>query len=252
MSRLNEINRQRELLNYEYSHLYNLVKHGSSAHLFPRRKLIQRRTNRDDQAEYGIFVVVNGKKKLWKLASLERCQEEKSRHPDSQIVRLGRDSRSKQFDLVNVATPPDQPDPRFLAHADESGNIKTPETEIEADVDVFQLISNELTRLGYVPTTEMFDGVECPVPARPPASVLRDIHMCYDDIVPEDFAAAVVRHCEVPNSSRGGSDRGKSPWKTPEEKAAWFDTPAGQVWVKENPVPSIFGLPTPDYLHRRG
>lgn len=250
MSRLQDINEQRELMNYEYSHLYNLVRHGSKSHLFSRRTLIQRRANSDDQAEYGIFVEIRGRKRLWRLASLERCLEERARHPESQIVRLGRDSRSKAFDVVNVARSYEQPDPRFIALTDESGNIESPVAEeVQADVNVYQLISNELTSLRYVPDSL---DVENPKGCRPPAVVLRNLHMRYNDIVPEDFAAAVVMHCELPRVGEGKSRSGKNPFKSTEEKEAWFNTPAGQVWVKENPVPSIFALPIPDYLHRRG
>lgn len=40
-------------------------------------------------------------------------------------------------------------------------------------------------------------------------------------------------------------------FRTADEKEAWYDTPAGRAWVKENPIPSIFQLPTPEYIHRR-
>lgn len=241
--RLDKINDERELMNYEYTHLYNIARHSSKGTLMPRRKLIQRNEGSTDQAEYGLVVPSDKGPRTWKFLTLERCQQEQAKYPGSRVVRLGRDSKSSPFDVLVIDNAGQLPDPRFLAHADESGNIETPESNPEVSQSLAQLVSNDLNELGFI------KGSGC----RPSATILREISMRYNDIVPEEFAAAVLKHCELPRPD-GGSDSyaGKSPWRTPEAKQAWYDTPAGQAWVKENPVPHIFALPTPEILkHRR-
>lgn len=237
---LQETNNQRDLLNYEPSHLYNVAKHKGVTlnHVKDSRDL-------EENAEYGVWIVDDkGKKRsVLKYSSLERCQLESSKRPGSMVVRLGRNHQWKTADVLIISTPINTPIGSFLAKTDESGNIENLEREVNPDKNVYQLISNELVMAGYPSRSG----------ARPPAEVLRGIAMRYNDIVPEEFAAAVVKHCELPKISDGeDSNQGKRPFKSPEEKQAWYDTPAGIAWVKENPIPSIFNLPTPEYMHRRG
>ena len=238
MTKIEKINEERELLNYEYYHLYNLARHFPVAkHLEARSTLISDTKN---QEEYGIITISGGIKRTWRFPSLERCQREAEIRPGSIIVR-GRDFSSKR-NWTEKAPDERKSTKSYLAVIDESGNIEAPETDVEVDNTTAQLISNELAKLGFI------KGSGC----RPPARILCDLAMRYNDIVPEDFAAAVIRHCELPRSESDEIIPSKSPWKSPEDKEAWLDTPAGQAWVKENPTPSIFALPTPDILkHRR-
>lgn len=237
---LQGINDERDLSNYELTHLSNVAKRKGIT-LNPVKSTSVLR----DDAEYGVMVFdSNGKKKKTvKFSSLELCQAEVERHPGSMVVRLGRNFQGRAFNEVRRTREISHPIGSFLASVDESGNIETPENEVVPDVNVFQLISNELVMAGYPSRSG----------ARPSAEVLRGIAMRYNDIVPEEFAAAVVKHCEIPKiSEEGDAKRAKIPFKSLEEKRAWYDTPAGQAWTKEHPVPSIFNLPTPEYIHRRG
>ncbi len=234
------INEERELLNYEPTHLYNIARHkGVTLNVVKSTSVLV-----EDLAEYGVMLFdENGKKKKTvKFSSLERCQIESQKISGSMVVRLGRNHRLKSFDSIYLE-PINKPIGSFLAQTDESGNIDTSKNEVVPDVNVFKLISNALVIAGY----PNHSG------ARPPAELLRSIAMRYNDIVPEDFAAAVVKHCELPKISEGeDKSQGKSPFKSPEEKEAWYDTPAGLAWVKEHPIPPIFNFPTPEFIHRRG
>lgn len=237
---LENVNEQRDLLNYEPSHLYNVAKH-KGVTLNPAGAYSEIKY----ESEYGVLTLdEKGRKKSgFKFESLERCQMESLRRSGSMVVRLGRDHGWKSLDVFHEDEPLNVSVGPFIGSTDESGNIQPLEEEIIPDVNVYQLISNELVMAGYPSRSG----------ARPSAEVLRGIAMRYNDIVPEEFAAAVVKHCELPKISDGeDSNQGKRPFKSPEEKQAWYDTPAGIAWVKENPIPSIFNLPTPEYMHRRG
>lgn len=232
-------NEERELLNYEFSHLYNTVKH-KSVTLNP----VAEGTEINSDAEYGVMIMdANGrKKKGFKFATLARCRREAARRPNSMVVRLGRNHGWPSLDVLNTNQPLNIPMGKLVGMPDESGNIEVIENEeVEPDSTAYQLISNELISRGF------YSG------SRPPADLLHTIAMRYNDICPEDFAAAVVKHCEMPRISEEGDKRtASSPFKSLEEKEAWYDTPAGKAWVKEHPIPSIFKMPTPDYIHRRG
>jgi hypothetical protein len=157
------------------------------------------------------------------------------------VVRLGRNHKWKSMDVLYTSKDLNVPIGSFQAQTDESGNIETPENPEKVNQTVYQLISTELITMGY------YRG------SRPPAEILRTLAMRYNDIVPEEFAAAVIKHCELPKISDGEDNNHKaSSFKSLEEKEAWYDTPAGKAWVQEHPIPSIFNLPTPEYIHRRG
>lgn len=223
--RLNQVNKVRELLNYDYTHLYNTVKHPSIArqgHLHPRRKQIKEEKIGADLAEYGVMV----EGKMWKFSSFEKCVEEAAKRGGT-VLRLGRNS-GKAFDVMNVAAAYDAPEKKFLARTDESGNIEPPEAEeIIVDSSVNQRISEEL--LIYCKGT------------RPPADVLLAIHQRHPDISFYSFAVAVLSHCELsPPSESGRLGHHKTgSFRSYEEKELWYSTPAGKAWVKENPVPAI-------------
>lgn len=238
MTVLQEINEQRELLNYEYSHLYNMV-------LYKGIKLnsVVHDHETTECAEYGILTDTG---RIRKFSSLERCELE-VRIYGGQVLRLGRNHLHRIGDVLITSEPMNEPMGSFSADMDESGNLDRKPKALIVDRQIAQLISNELTELGYEPNSG----------AHPTAQILLDLHMRYNDIVPEDFAAAVVKHCNM-SPSYAYSDgnikhRGTiSSFKSFEEKKAWYDTPAGQAWTKEHPIPLIFKFPTPEYIHRRG
>lgn len=239
LSSLEETNDERELLNFELTHLHNLAKHkGVTLNPVVNTSVLQ-----EDLAEYGVMLFdENGNKRATlKFSSLERCQRESDQRPGSVVVRLGRNHRCVSMDVLYTSDPPNTLVGPFVASTDESGNIETLDEDVVPSQNSYQLISNELIVAGY------YQG------SRPPAEFLRNLAMRYNDIVPEEFAAAVIKHCEVPKVSEVGENlKGKSTFKSFEEKSAWYSTPAGKQWTKEHPIPSIFTLPTPEYIHRRG
>lgn len=233
-----ETNNERELLNFEPSHLYNMARH-KGVTLNP----VENTGDLNTEAEYGVWIFKEDgtRRTVLKFASLARAQAATSRFPGSMVVRLGRNHRWRNADVVHVQRKTNEPIGSFLAKTDESGNIEIPEHLESVNLSAYQLISNELTMMGY------YQG------DRPSAEVLRNLAMRYNDIVPDDFAAAVIKHCEIPRIREEGDQNHKaSSFKSLEEKEAWYDTPAGKAWVQEHPIPSIFNLPTPEYIHRRG
>jgi hypothetical protein len=236
---LKSINNERDLLNYEYSHLYNMV-------LYKGVTLNPVKTQRDLSTgeDYGLMIhdETGKKKQTLRFSSLERCQEEAAKRINAQVVRLGRNHAWKTGDVLTVSDPIDDPIGSFLALTDESGNIERLQNALEVNRKILQLISNELEILGYLPGSH------------PPAEILRDLAMRYNDICPDDFAVAVVKHCKEPSSYHSSTQESvKSvPSKSLEEKEAWYETPAGKQWLKEHSIPSIFKLPKPEYIHRRG
>lgn len=239
MTVLQDINEQRELLNYEYSHLYNMV-------LYKGVKLNSVVSDREttEGPEYGVITRTETGKRIRKFSSLERCELEVQLH-GGQIVRLGRNHPYRTADILYTSEPLNEPMGSIYADMDESGNLERKPNPVQVDRQIAHVISRELIELGY------------PKGSHPTSIVLRDLHMRYNDIVPGDFAAAVVKHCNMPPSYAYSEGKIKSEaaarsFKSPEEKNKWYDTPAGKAWVKEHPVPSIFNLPTPEYIHRRG
>lgn len=241
MTFLQEINEQRELLNYEYSHLYNMVLYKGVT----LNSVVNDRETTEGP-EYGVMTYTDTGRRIRKFSSLDRCQLETSLH-GGQVLRLGRNHPHRTADVLFTSEPLNEPMGSIYADMDESGNLDRKPKALTVDRQIAQLISNELTILGYEPNSG----------AHPTAQILLALHMRYNDIVPEDFAAAVVKHCNMPPSYAYSEGTSKpkgtiSPIKSSEEKKAWYDSTAGQAWTKEHPIPSIFNLPTPEYIHRRG
>lgn len=231
-----EINRQRELMNYDYFHLYNVAKYGTGHHLGPIEKVIKEVRAGADPAEYGVLLENNqGKKILQRFSTFDRAEAAANQH-NGRIVRLGRNLKTP-YDSYDFSESQNYRPPQFSI--DESGAIEFVEQLIEGDEDFNIVISLELTGLEAI----QYKGT------RPDAKALLELHKRHPEISFEDFAAAVIRHCEIPPYKEGGGENHKSsPWKSDDEKDEWYLTPAGQKWLKDNDVPPIMSHTKKEYF----
>lgn len=228
---LKESNRQRELINYEYCYLYNIAKYGANYLLPPLQK--QLKDVQAGVAEYGVQVRTDdGKHRIWKFSSFERCVQE-APLINGTVLRLGRNTTTSFDSLPGVAAfaGDDYAEPNVTI--DESGAVEfTAITAPAREPRLYETISNELEALGY-PRAIQYKST------RPPAGVLLELHQRHPDVSLRDFAGAVLKHCESPQTAKSTRVDPISSYKSEAEKNEWYSTPAGQEWLKGNAIPPI-------------
>lgn len=230
---LKEINRQRNLINYEYYHLYNIVKYGAKYSLPPLAKQLKDVKAGADPAEYGVQVrTADGKRKLWKFTSCERCTQEAAPMSGT-VLRLGRSPAASFDTLPGIGAFAGDAYTKPNMTVDESGTVEfSTIVERSCDPHLYQTISSDLERLGYP------KAIQCKG-TRPLAGHLLDLHQRHHGVSIEDFAAAVVKHFELPGIPQNPRQRPVSSYRSDAEKDEWYSTPAGQEWLKDNSIPPI-------------
>lgn len=230
---LKEINRQRELFNYEYYHLYNIVKYGAKYSLRPLERQLKDVKAGADPAEYGVQArTADGKRKLWKFASCDRCIAEAVPMKGT-VLRLGRNPAASLDTLSGVAPFAGDAYTKPSITVDESGAVEFAAIDEPAwDPHLYHSISSDLEDLGF-PRAIQCKGT------RPPARDLLELHRRHQDVSIEDFAAAVLKHCEPSQIYRPPRQHPTPPYRSEDEKEAWYSTPAAQEWLKTNSIPPI-------------
>lgn len=231
-----EINRQRELSNYEDTHLYNVAKYGVKDNLPPIERPIKEVKAGTDNAEYGvIFINSKGIKVTQRFSTLEKAHDAAEQH-GGRVVRLGGKPRSP-FDKYKYGSDATT-EPSIKARIDESGTVEFMEQPLEGDKDYNAIISLALTEMGAI----QYKGT------RPSAEQLLELHRRHPDMSFVDFAAAVAKHCDIPVKKERKEYKTIIPRRTYEEKEAWYSTPAGQQWLKKYSVPAIMAHTKEDYF----
>lgn len=234
MANLQHINKQRELMDYDFHHLYNRVKFGAGSSIEPRAQCVG-----DDTAEYVVLIVgEDGRRKRWKFSSYERCVQV-AEQKGGMVLRLGRNSRSLQGHLRNLRKSHNQRSPTTGAYVgklnviiDESGNMEPIPIALPPDVPSDHTISEDLEVMGYSRAIQYNS-------TRPPSQDLFRLHQRHGNVSMEDFAAAVVKHFEPVETPKAFVEVRSRLSRTPAEKEAWYSTSAGQQWLKNYSVPSI-------------
>lgn len=196
--KLKQINEARQLMNFDYMHMYWLATRGSSqGTLLPLSEPIREIST---DAEYGVQFEDN----LWRFSSLERCQEEAAKLMGAKVLRLGRGSRARRWGQTNTETNQeiDRLRERFIAmdarkHStlitlDESGAFEIPAGKtMREDNDVSEALQSA--------------GFQRNSGCRPSPEVLLSIFQDQTlDLV--HFAESVVKFCDGASSGNGSAD----------------------------------------------